>query len=186
MSIRLLTFILIGVLLTAFASGQSNLSPKALTPEERIARLGNSGNNHIEDIQELAKKPLASTGLLVASFHTIPDTKDYAKADSDSMEHVLWLIRALRYMTGGLDFCAQSKHHFGASEEEKNRKYWLTLAHKNCLTFFAFWMSRGRWYIAPVDAQKSIISQWRRWYAAEGAKFVYKPLENPPPEKWMW
>jgi len=44
-------------------------------------------------------------------------------------EHVLWLIRGLRYITGGLDFCAQSEHAFGSSEEEKNRQYWLTFHH---------------------------------------------------------
>ena len=96
------------------------------------------------------------------------------------------MIRALRYLTGGMDFCAQSQHRFGNSEEEKNRKYWLTFAHKECLTFFALWPSRGRLYLAPLDAQKNIINQWQHWYATSGAEFKYKPLQDPPPEKWLW
>ena len=89
-------------------------------------------------------------------------------------------------MTGGIDFCAQSKHIFGNSEAEKNRKYWLTFHHNECLTFFGYWMSRDRIYIAPSDAQENIISQWQHWYATYGAKFEYKTLQNPPPEKWLW
>jgi len=96
------------------------------------------------------------------------------------------LSGGLRYITGGLDFCSQTRHDFGNSEEEKNRKYWLTFAHKNCLTFFALWPSRDRTYVAPEDVQRNIIDQWRHWYSSFGTAYDYKPLQNPLPEKWLW
>jgi len=169
-----------------FSLAQQEPPKVTVTLEQRVARLGTPANDNVADVRQLASNPGVSAGLLIADLHSIPDSEEFAKADKLPMEHVLWLIRALRYLTGGMDFCAPSKHVFGNSEEEQNRKYWLTFAHKECLTFFAFWPSRGRWYIAPVDAQKNIIAQWRHWYATSGGKFEYKPLQNPPPEKWLW
>ena len=160
--------------------------PAETTSAERIARLGASGNDNVADVKRLEENPRVNAGLLIAALHTIPDSEKFARADNPSMEHALWLIRALRYLTGGKDFRASSRHVFGRSYEEKNRKYFLSLAHKDDLAFFAYWMSRNRWYIAPVDAQKDIIAQWQRWYATSGAQFEYQPLQNPSPENWIW
>lgn len=183
MTSRAIVFLLLLVASSAWAQPE----PKAtISLEQRVERLGSKGNSDIQDVQELAADPAASARLLVAGLHAIPDSATDAKADTPATEHVLWMIRGLRYVTGGLDFCAGSKHAFGASEEEKNRRYWLTFHHKKCLTFFGYWMSRDRIYLAPPDAQKSIIDQWQRWYATTGKTFKYKPLENPAPEKWLW
>lgn len=157
-----------------------------VAPTRLVARLGLSGNDDVSDIKQLANSPRESAGLLIGALHTIPDSEESAKADKPSMEHVLELIRALRYVTGGVDFCSQTQHVFGSSEEEKNRKYWLTFRHKECLSFFAYWMSRGRTYVAPVDAQKNIIDQWEDWYTKFGSTFMYKPLHEPAPEDWLW
>jgi hypothetical protein len=181
-----LVFVLFALFTVPFATAQSRPEQSTLTLEQRVARLGAQGNDDAGDVKQLAKTPGASAKLLVAGLHTISDSEESAKVDESSIEHVLWLIRGLRYITGGLDFCAQSKHSFGNSEEEKNRRYWLTFHHKECLTFFGYWMSRDRIYIAPQDAQKNIIDQWQHWYATSGASYDYKPLENPPPEKWLW
>jgi hypothetical protein len=165
---------------------QSRPEQGRLPLEQRITRLGSHGNDDVADVRLLSETPKASVEALIAALHTIPDSEAFAKADSPQMEHVLWLIRALRYVTGGLDFCAETKHAFGSSEEEKNRQYWLTFHHKECLAFFGYWMSRDRTYIAPEDVQKDIIDQWRHWYAKFGATYEYKPLQNPPPERWLW
>ena len=157
-----------------------------MMPVLLVDRLGSSGNDDAADIKQLASSPRESAGLLIDALHTIPDSEESAKADSPSMEHVLEVIRALRYITGGTDFCAQTQHVFGSSEEENNRKYWLTFRHKTCLSFFGYWMSRGRTYIAPVDAQRNIIDQWKSWYAKYGETFPYKPLHDPAPENWLW
>ena len=169
-----------------YAFAQSQPKPDQLTVEQRVARLGSHGNDDAADVKTLSETPKASVAALIAGLHTIPDSEAFSKADSPEMEHVLWLIRALRYTTGGLDFCAQSTHAFGNSEDEKKRQYWLAFHHGKCLTFFGYWMSRDRTYIAPEDVQKNIIDQWRQWYAAFGATYAYKPLQDPPPEKWLW
>ncbi len=186
MTNKLALFLLLTVLPAPFALAEQKPTTGAVTLAQRVARLGAHGNDDIADVKLLAANPRASTELLIAGLNPIPDSDEFAKADKPSMEHVLWMIRGLRYVTGGLDFCAQSKHIFGKSEEEKNRKYWLTFHHKDCLTFFGYWMSRDRIYIAPTDAQKNIISQWQDWYAKYGANSEYKPLQSLPQEKWLW
>jgi hypothetical protein len=138
------------------------------------------------DVLELAKTPAVSAKLLIADLHTIPDSKHAAKAAAYRTEHTIWEIRALRFMTGGKDFCVASHHVFGNSEEEQNRKYWLTFDHPDCLAFFSLWPSHGREYIAPVDAQRSIISEWKKWYQSVGEKFAYHSLDPDKPEKWSW
>jgi hypothetical protein len=183
MTSRAILFLLLLVASTAWAQPEPQA---AISLEQRVARLGSKGNSDIQDVQELSANPAASSRLLIAGLHVIPDSAKNARADAPTTEHVLWMIRGLRYVTGGLDFCAESKHVFGTSEEEKNRQYWLTFHHKECLTFFGYWMSRDRIYVAPPDAQRSIISQWQHWYATTGKTFEYKPLQNPPPEKWLW
>lgn len=186
MTNRLALFLLFTMLTAPFVLAQQEQTTAQVTLAQRVARLGAHGNDDIADVKQLATNPQASAELLIAGLHPVPDSDESAKADKPSMEHVLWMIRGLRYMTGGIDFCAQSKHIFGNSEAEKNRKYWLTFHHNECLTFFGYWMSRDRIYIAPSDAQENIISQWQHWYATYGAKFEYKTLQNPPPEKWLW
>lgn len=158
----------------------------AATPAERIARLGTPGNDNVADVKVLAENPAANAGLLVAALRTIPDSEPFARADDPTMEHALWIVRALRYLTGGKNFRAGTHHQFGSSQEEQNRKYWLTFDGRPDVAFFGYWMSRNRWYIAPLDAQNEIIAQWRRWYAADGKQFDYKPLQNPSPENWIW
>ena len=186
MTSRIALLILLSLCTVGFAITQVGPQDDPVTPARLVARLGSNGNDDVADIKQLARTPRDSAGLLIGALHTIPDSETSAKADSPSMEHVLELIRALRYITGGTDFCAQTKHVFGSSEEEKNRKYWLTLHHKTCLSFFGYWMSRGRTYIAPVDAQRNIIAQWKIWYAKNGETFPYKPLHDPAPEDWLW
>jgi hypothetical protein len=177
-----------------------------LTPEQRIARLGMAlcGTKHgrpvfgcpvddepgfdmeMEDIRELARTPALSARLLIADLHTIPDSQEAAREDGPRTEHTMAEIRALRYLTGGMDFRASSKHRFGKSDEEVNRKYWLTFDHPDSLSFFALWPSHGRWYVAPRGAQLNIIAQWKSWYASNGPTFDYHPLKDAPPEKWIW
>ena len=50
----------------------------------------------------------------------------------------------------------------------------------------SYWPSHDRIYIAPVDAQADIISQWQHWYSMHGENFDYKPMKNNPPEDWAW
>ena len=183
---RIALLLLLSLYAAQFARAQTTPQSESATPAELVARLGSKGNGDVADMKQLAKTPRESAGLLIGALHTIPDSEQYAKADSSSMEHVLELIRALRYITGGKDLCAQTQHVFGSSGEEKKRKYWLKFRHKTCLSFFGYWMSRDRTYIAPLDTQKNIIAQWKNWYAKYGMTFSYKPLHDPAPQDWLW
>ena len=152
-----------------------------------VRQLGKGGED-MPRINRMAKQPRRATELLVAELHVVADEKVLPgeEAQKAETEHVLWSIRALRFVTGGKDFCAKSSTHFGKNESERNRLYFLSFSHGSCLTFFSLWPSQGVDYIAPADAQKAIIGQWRDWYRTEGATFRFRPLENPAPEQWSW
>ena len=145
------------------------------------------GTSEIVQIQALAKSPDESIPLLINELHVVPSRSLLNGQHPFKVEHVLWCVRALRFMTGGRDFCAPTSHVFGSSEVEQNRKYWLEFRYRaSCLTFFAIWPSRISTYIAPVDAQRRIIQQWREWYRNEGRKTSYTPFKDPKPEDWLW
>ncbi len=186
-TLAVLAFLLSNVFLVSSISSQESSSSSSTVLKKIVAQLGEISDGDMDEIKELAKSPRESVQLLVADLHTIPDSPKAAKDEKPATEHTISEIRALRYLTGGLDFCAASRHVWGSSEEEQNRKYWLTFTNKHCLVFFALWPSHGRTYIAPTDAQQKIIAQWRRWYATKSFTFEYKPFtEDTPPEKWSW
>jgi len=89
--------------------------------------------------------------------------------------HVIWSLRALCSITGGLRFKGNTRYQFGKTEE--NRKYFLG-AEENEVPFFAVWMSRDTAYIAPMDAQKEIINKWVAWYGKNGETFHYSSTEG--------
>jgi hypothetical protein len=144
------------------------------------------GQDNVKIVETLAKTPHLSTKLLISELHPIHESRILNGEDKPDVEHVLWCIRSLRYVTGGKDFCAKTKHKFGSSEEERNRKYWIYFRHQTCASFFAMWPSRGSEYIAPEDTQKEIIDKWKDWFAKDGDSFDYKPMHNPKPEEWLW
>lgn len=172
------------------SAGQCASKPyQRATPQrslrETVRRLGLPGNDNFAGVSQLAETPRDSVGLLVQQLHTVSNPASAVVGDNDiSVNHVLWAIRALRYITGGMGFCAPTSHRFGKSGKEAYRGYWLHFANKKCVTFFAVWPSRGQFYIAPIDAQRKIINAWRQWYAKEGRGFNYKPLVNP--QSWQW
>ena len=105
-------------------------------------------------------------------------------------EHVVWCLRTLRYLTLGLDFRAPTNHRFGTSEIEQNRK-WFTGGEEfpkdGTVKFFGAWMSRDSLYIAPKDAQQSIIEQWKAWYRNQGKTFRYvDPNQEPNFDHWYF
>jgi len=152
---------------------------------DEIKQLGRGGDD-FKVVDTLAQTPQMSTRLLLAELHPISKTRILNGQNDQDAEHVLWSIRALRYVTGGKDFCASTNHRFGNSEEEQRRRYWIYFHHKTCASFFAMWPSRGSEYIAPADAQKEIIDKWKEWFSKEGATFDYTPMHNPKPQEWLW
>ena len=169
-----------------FAVAHAAFAQDNATVSTEIKRLGMEGSDILQIAKHLSATPQLSARLLVQELHPVTDARLLAAERKPETEHVLSCIRALRYITGGLDFCGKTSHHFGASELEKDRKYWLYFKNKSCVAFFAMWPSRGCEYIAPEDAQNEIIGKWRNWFAKQGASFDYKPLHDPKPEEWLW
>ena len=176
------SFLVVGVLLLSAlaATGQDDTSVSA-----KVTQLGMGGDD-VRIVKSLSATPQLSVQLLIKELHTVNESRELAGANDKRVEHVLWCIRALRYVTGGLDFCGKTSHQFGTSELEKNRRYWLYFKNKSCVPFFAMRPSRGSEYIAPQDAQEDIIDQWERWLAREGKPYQYVPLKDPKPEAWLW
>lgn len=151
-----------------------------------IGKLGFEDKDQLEYINELAKNPRVSVGLLIDSLHIIPDTFTVVEWSGQPTEHRAWIIRALKYLTGGLEFCSPTKYVFDTTDLEKDREQFLGLKYGDCLTFMGYWMSHDRTYIAPVDVQESIIAQWKDWYVKYGENYEYKPLQNPTFDDWMY
>lgn len=177
----MLSFLPVVLLVAAFCPVFSQESIIA----EEIRRLG-TGTDDSKIVAKLAETPQLSTKLLIEELHPVKEARILASEKKPDAEHVLWCIRALRFLTGGKEFCGHTTYNFGKSELERNRKYWVNFKHKNCVSFFAMWPSRGSEYIAPEDAQKEIIDKWKGWFAKDGTSFDYKPLQDPKPEEWLW
>ena len=87
--------------------------------------------------------------------------------------HVIWCLRALRYITGGINFKGNTKYHFNDSSERESNRRQLLRRDYNEVPFFAVWMSRDSLAIAPTDAQRAIIKKWIEWYAKNSSTFNY-------------
>ena len=142
-----------------------------------VKKLGRLSSDWRVDFNNLSQNPILSAKYLIESLHVIKESEirpDQENKHQESMR-VIWCIRALRYITNGKDFKAETNYVFKKNEED--RKYWLTLEDKNRLPFFSTWMSRDIEYIAPVDVQENIIESWKRWYRNEGAIYKYSPAQ---------
>ncbi len=131
-------------------------------------------------INLLAQNPAQAARLLVKELRPVGAAhivrEDFRKPKYADAMHVIWCLRALRCLTGGKDFRAPTTHRFGSSEVEQNRKQFLGLDEYSTVKFFGTWMSRDSIFIAPQDAQRGIIAQWRRWFENEGETFDYPRL----------
>ncbi len=124
------------------------LPAQSVRIEDTVKNLGKIGFPNFEEIHTLSESPAPSVEALIKELHVIPDRRLLGGQNPFLVEHVLWCIRALRFITGGKDFCAPTSHVFGTSELEQNRKYWLQFSYGSCLAFFSMWPSRGSTYIA--------------------------------------
>lgn len=159
--------------------------PSSLALRQDVDRLGLPGNDDFADVGRLAKSPAESAGLLVSQLSVLQHPERTIVGNGTTRQnHALWIILALRYITGGMDFCAPTKWKFSNAYEQQIRKYWLYFYNKSCVIFFSDWPSRGRTYVAPLDAQEAIIRAWREWYARQGKTYRYKPLVHAESRQW--
>jgi hypothetical protein len=101
---------------------------------------------------------------------------DHIAQFRDAM-HVIWALRALRYITGCQDFRAPTQERFAAGRGRDMagiRAEFLTRGDVHNVPFFAVWMSRDIIFIAAPDAQSAIVRQWRTWLSRDQT-FVFGP-----------
>lgn len=154
-----------------------------------VSDLGKDGKDlgDLERIKFLARQPAEAARLLVQELHPVRGVRilgnEHYLRQWRETEHVVWCLRALRSLTGGMDFRAKTTHEFGDTEVEENRE-WFTGGEQfpkdGTVHFFGVWMSRDSLYIAPKDAQLRIIQMWKSWYEAKGKNFAYPPFKDDP------
>ena len=174
------TIIMVFVL-SSFAYGE-DIDIKQIV--KQLGRL--HGSDIITPIKILSKYPKDSVPLLIKELHPVFVVRIRNWESNPEAEHVTSCISALRFITGGKDFCAPTRHRFGKGVVETRRKNFLQFHDPHCLPFFVLWMSRCSEYIAPIDTQKAIIQKWKKWYETEGKFADLKPLVNPKPQDWSW
>jgi hypothetical protein len=146
--------------------------------DEKSARL--------DEIQKLfLRRPREAACSLVAELKVVRGRIIFPFREEEarfaSAMHMIEVIRALRLITGCLDFRAETKDSFKRAkygpdpdserESDERRRYFLREGGPG-VGFFANWMSRGINYIAAPDAQRAIIRKWNDWLAtSEGFRF---------------
>lgn len=88
----------------------------------------------------------------------------------------IWRIRALRYLTCGLDFSATTTYRPTKEDVQGDYRYWVAGSRASSepdappaeVWYFHTWMSRDIAYIAPRDAQEEIVRKWKHWLPTNG------------------
>jgi hypothetical protein len=142
-----------------------------------VRRLVEENDKIRDDLRMLSEKPFEAVSCLIKELSIVQEEKILLQEYDQHKEtlHVIWCIRALRYLTG-IDFRGKTAYQF--KESEKNREDFLNKNSKTELPFFAVWMSRGSIYIAPKDTQEEIINKWKEWYSINGKSFKYDPVDD--------
>jgi hypothetical protein len=139
--------------------------PSDVEIKAAIKSLGeNTDEKGFTRFEILYKNPRRSTELLIATLK--PVRRDQYVGGRHPQ--VVWSIRALRSLTG-LDFCGPTQANLTEDEAhflDHNPK-------TDEVEFFGTWMSRDRVWLAPVDAQTTIIKKWRKWFREHGETFSY-------------
>jgi hypothetical protein len=137
-----------------------------------------------DDLEQLRGSGRDAVKLLIETLQPISEEK-VLPADKNAHRaavHVVWALRALRYLTGK-NFRAPTAHVFGADEDERTREE-LLKKEDDTVTFFATWMSRDSVYIAPADAQRTIIEAWRLWFSEQDE--TWRPIPKPSIDDWYF
>jgi hypothetical protein len=156
-------------------------------PLARVVRELGKDDSDLGRMKFLAQQPAESSRLLIQELRPVAGVRilggEHYLPRWRETEHVIWCVRALRSLTGGLDFRAKTAHDFGDTEVERNREWFIggeQFRKDGTVNFFGVWMSRDSLYIAPRDAQVKIIQMWRSWYETKGRNFAYPPFKEDP------
>jgi hypothetical protein len=160
MILRLLALVVcLSFLFAGLCSGKEPVSDAEI--HAAIKELSSDSSDHSFEV--LYKNPQEATKILIA------ELKPTARGHYLSGKHpqVVWIIRALRSLTG-LDFTAPTTAHLTDDEA-----HFLESNAQGKVEFFGTWMSRDSIWVAPEDAQIAIIKEWREWFALRGQNHTY-------------
>lgn len=124
-------------------------------------------------IDEIKKHPNEYCKLLMDELQVIEvDYIDGYEKDKEKYKNAIHVIDCLRMlrMLSGKKFYGSSKYNFEISDTsseydlQRLRYGFLHADKKSKMPFFSVWMSRDSIFIAPPDAQKEMIQQWKEWY----------------------
>lgn len=131
--------------------------------------------NHVVMLQQLAARPQTSVEMLVKELEPVAIVKlNYSTnnpTENAKAHHVIWCFRALYYVTRH-EIRATSSYKLTDSEMDQNRSG-LVVRDDGRWSFFTEWMSQGADYFAPLDAQKKIIEEWRKWAKQNATTYHY-------------
>jgi len=124
----------------------------------------------------LSETPVVSACLLVSELREVSEQRlieAEAEASSQAM-HVVWVIRSLQYITGGIRFYGDASGLIGNDQRGK----FLTRLGKERVPFFSVWMSRDVIFFSPAKVQREIIEKWKYWYDTKGIQYNYFNAED--------
>ena len=135
-----------------------------------------------EDFSLLNEKPKYFACYFTKQLKVIP-TSRITLGEERNSERVIWAIRGLRLITGGLKqfsttnyvFTKEELTRFSVLQKQKNSNEFL---------FFNELMSAPYIYVAPTDVQENIISSWHIWFEKNSSTHNYKLAQND--EEWYY
>ena len=129
-----------------------------------------------KDFSFLNEKPEYFACYFSKQLKVIPTTRITLGEESDS-ERVIWAIRGLRLITGGLRQSSRTNYIF---DKEELTRFSVLQKEKdsNEFLFFNELMSAPYIYVAPTDVQESIIRRWHKWFKDNSSNYPYKLAKN--------
>lgn len=124
-------------------------------------------------LRVLERNPRVAVCYLVNGLEVVAPGRLSLERGSAEAWRAVWSIRALRYLTGGLQFCAGTASALGDDVGDEL----LGSDGPGKIPFFRVWPSRDIIFIAPRDTQERIAQQWRRWFSANGATYQFRSAE---------
>lgn len=126
-------------------------------------------------MDEISKDPLAASCFLVRDLKPVRQKKLTA-VQTHSIKPI-WALRGLRYLTNCKDFSGKLIHE-ELIDSGDTRGHFLLYNGVEKVPFFSTWLTRDISFIAPVEVQQQVISQWQDWYKSEAASFSFQQCED--------
>jgi hypothetical protein len=173
-------------------------TPRTDAIRDAVRALGRSSDNQSPTLKLLATEPRSAVAALIDELAVVrrppqafrPAMLVEREPRAEEVSHAIWCVRGLGYLTG-LTFVAPSRHWFARHEVRRRALLLREVENEDenppgrapgkQFPYFATWMSQDSSFIAPEDAQRAIIAQWRAWHAVHGATHRYQPDES-----WDW